>query len=74
MKHPFDLRGRARKAPPASESIELGIGDVVRLKSGGATMTVSALGDYMALCVWHDDGGAPCEDWYVPAALEHVGE
>ena len=35
------------------------IGDLVRLKCGGAEMIVSETSRDLAICVWHDSQGAP---------------
>ena len=57
--------------------MELKIGDVVKLKSGGPTMTVTEMGKYgyndreQAKCIWFD-GKKKFEDVFEKEALQIV--
>lgn len=52
----------------------LEVGDMVRLKCGGRTMVVVQVNNpQFACCVWHDDGGRPCEAHYAEQTLEAIG-
>jgi uncharacterized protein YodC (DUF2158 family) len=55
---------------------ELKPGDIVRLKSGGPAMTVTAIGEHAgetrALCEWFD-GTKHHQDHFILAALEPSG-
>ena len=55
---------------------ELKPGDIVRLKSGGPAMTVTAIGEHAgetkALCEWFD-GMKHHQDHFILAALEPSG-
>lgn len=52
---------------------DLKIGDVVTLKSGGPSMTIESIGEYMyetkALCTWFD-GNKKISDTFKLEALE----
>lgn len=60
---------------------EVGVGDVVELKSGGPQMTIAEIGDYspmgvaerdQAKCVWFD-GKKRMEEIFEIATLKKVG-
>ena len=58
----------------------LKVGEVVRLKSGGATMTIGFIGrsasveGLSAKCEWHDKNGAPRSAEYPVDGLVRVEE
>jgi uncharacterized protein YodC (DUF2158 family) len=47
-------------------------GDVVRLRSGGADMTVKAVTGYMVSCVWHATDFGLCSQEYPFVVLEKI--
>jgi uncharacterized protein YodC (DUF2158 family) len=54
-------------------SEKLQVGDVVRLKSGGPTMTVTGLDEYgQAHVSWFDTDGKANHGMWMQAALERV--
>ena len=46
------------------------IGDIVRLKSGGPKMTISALDDSQATCIWFDRNGKRHEQAFALVTVE----
>ena len=48
------------------------IGDLVRLKCGGAEMIVSETSRDFAICVWHDSHGTPHSTSYGFSLLEEA--
>ncbi len=44
--------------------IQFKVGNVVKLKSGGCSMTVSEIFNTRVICVWHDNKGTPHENGY----------
>lgn len=46
------------------------IGDIVRLKSGGPKMTITALDDASASCAWFDRNGRNQSDDFPLATIE----
>lgn len=46
------------------------IGDIVRLKSGGPKMTVTAVEDEQVSCTWFDRNGKPHSGAYIAATVE----
>lgn len=51
--------------------MDLKVGDVVRLKSGGSLMTVSEVNDAgMAECTWFDKDGMVKKHYFLQAILE----
>jgi uncharacterized protein YodC (DUF2158 family) len=50
------------------------VGDVVRLKSGGPTMTVEEIDDAAAYVVWMDAKGSVSRDSFPPQLLETIAK
>ncbi len=48
----------------------LAVGEVVRLKSGGPSMTVEALREVQVRCGWFDKAGNLHRDLFDPATIE----
>lgn len=60
-----------------NETIEIKVGDIVILLSGGRRMVVYRIDfdfekNKHIVCVWHDEKGRPCEACYSENVLEKV--
>lgn len=51
-------------------TVQFGRGELVRLRSGGPMMTVSAVKGDQVKCVWTDDGGQPADATFLADVLQ----